>query len=409
MSETRFMQTVLFGGYDRDAVEKRFERMLSQISDLKNELRETKLLLSEYKNGTDAAEAEQHVLEGERVKLTQTQVQAEKATKKLKATEEDLAERDREIAELKEKLAKTEEELQTKTASLIGYEADDEAAALSQVFVAAQQSAAQLVGSAKKQAAELDLNSKKLAQNIITEANNTAKQIIYEAEVQAAETVADAENRLQQMETANGNLRASLLADIEHMHERLAAIQNAYQAFQETGMPTLLESAEMLTAAKEELTAGGIPVFQEPIQRTVTLPPEPEYEEVDHDYDAETAEAEAAKQQQQADELARLKAMAEALSGKKVPDAEEASAEGGQKKRTTVSYADPAKRPAKTEEAAESADSAPAAADAASALAALAAQAEAISGKKPASSSNSSGGAPDLAALAAQAASLKKK
>lgn len=400
MPETRFMQTVLFGGYDRSAVEKRFERMYFQISDLKNELRETKLLLAEYKKGAESADAERSVLDGERAKLTEAQVQAEKASKKLRAAEDDLAEREREIAELKEKLAAAEAELQKKNARLIGYEANDETTALSQVFVAAQQSATQIIESAKRQAAELDLNSKKLAQNIVTEANNTAKQIVYDAEVQAAETVTDAENRLSQMETANGNLRACLLADIEHMHERLSAVQTAFQAFQDSGISALVQSTEMLSSAKEELTAGGIPKFQEPVQTALKLPPEPVLEEVNHDYDAETAAAEAAKQQQQADELARLKAMAEALSGKKIPDADAGGADE-QKKHTVVAYADPTQRPVKSEEPAEPAH---AAEDAASALAALAAQAEAIAGKK-----QSGGTVPDLAALAAQAASLKKK
>ena len=410
MAESRFMQTVLFGGYERSAVEKRFERMLTQISDLKNELRETKLMLAEYKNGADTQAAEETVLAGERVKLTQAQVQAEKATKKLKSTEEDLAARESEIEELKAKLAEMESELQEKTAKLTGYESGSDAEALSQVFVAAQQSAMQLVEKAKKESAELEQNTKKLAQNLLTEANNTAKQIIYEAEVQAAETVADAENRLNQMETASTNYRASLLGDVESMLEQFAAIQDALKEFQESGMETLAESSEMLNNAKNALTADGIPQFREPVQITAKLPPEPELETIDENYDGGAAEEDA--KQQQADELARLQAMAAALGGGK-KQSDEAPAEAAAPAEPTsepaaeavqqpvVEYADPSNRPQITSEPAEPAH---AAEDAASALAALAAQAEAIAGKK-----KSGSGAPDLAALAAQAAALKKK
>ncbi|MBR5372158.1 MAG: hypothetical protein IK130_08080 [Oscillospiraceae bacterium] len=401
MSETRFMQTVLFGGYERSAVEKRFERMLTQISDLKNELRETKLLYTELSNGEEAAAAAEKILAEERIKLTQAQVQAEKATKKLKATEEDLAARESEIAELKEKLAAQEEELREKTARLLGYESGSDSAALSQVFVAAQQSATQLIQNAKKEAADLEAKSQKLADNVVTEANNSAKQIIYEAEVQAAETVVNAENRLNQMETADANLRASLLADVESISERLAAMQAAFQSFQESGIATLTQSAEMLDTTKQELTAGGIPVFREPVQIGLRLPAEPVLDPVDHNYDA-PAEDPAVKQQQ-AEELARLQAMAAALSGKK-PDADAGSA---RTKTPVVEYADPAQRPVVTTEAA-SAEPAKAA-DATSALAALAAQAEAIAGKKGSSSSGAAAGGNDLAALAAQAAALKKK
>ena len=403
MSETRFMQTVLFGGYERAAVEKRFERMLTQISDLKNELRETKLLLAELKKGEEPETAAETVLEGERAKLTQAQVQAEKATKKLKTAEEELAERDAEIAALKEKLAAAEDELQEKSARLLGYESGNDAAALSQVFVAAQQSATQLIQNARREAADLEANSRKLAENVLTEANNTAQQVVYEAEVQAAETVFNAESRLTQMETANTNFRACLLADVERISERLAAVQNAFRAFQENGISTLEQSAEMLSSTKEELTAGGIPTFREPEPIFLNLPPEPVPQVIDNTYDG-SPDLEAEKQK--AEELARLQAMAAAITGKKPADAD------GDPRKTVVEYADPAKRPvAASQPAAESAQ--PAAEDAASALAALAAQAAAIAGKKqsaaPAPAAPAASAPPDLAALAAQAASLKKK
>ena len=53
MAETRFIKTVEFGGYDRNEVIKRLEFLNGQVFDLKNELRETKLIMEEYKKGSD--------------------------------------------------------------------------------------------------------------------------------------------------------------------------------------------------------------------------------------------------------------------------------------------------------------------------------------------------------------------
>ena len=52
MAEARFIKTVAFGGYDKAGVIRRMEYLNTQVHDLRNELRETKLLLEAYKKGT---------------------------------------------------------------------------------------------------------------------------------------------------------------------------------------------------------------------------------------------------------------------------------------------------------------------------------------------------------------------
>ena len=89
MAETRFIRTVTFGGYDKSEVDKKLEYLYTQVYDLKNELRETKLTLKEYEKGTEQEKAAESVLAGERAKLTQVQVQNETMTDKLKSAEED--------------------------------------------------------------------------------------------------------------------------------------------------------------------------------------------------------------------------------------------------------------------------------------------------------------------------------
>ena len=53
MAEPRFIKTVTFGGYDKESVVRRMEFLNTQIHDLRNELRETKLLIEAYKKGSD--------------------------------------------------------------------------------------------------------------------------------------------------------------------------------------------------------------------------------------------------------------------------------------------------------------------------------------------------------------------
>lgn len=134
MAETRFMRTVEFGGYDRNDVIKRLEFLNTQVFDLKNELRETKLLMEEYKKGTDEEKAHEAILAGEKVKLTSLQVQNETSSAKLKAAEEDNKKLSDELEELKTKNAELEKELEDARNKISALESGSEAMALSQVL-----------------------------------------------------------------------------------------------------------------------------------------------------------------------------------------------------------------------------------------------------------------------------------
>ena len=112
MADTRFIRTVEFGGYDRNDVIKRFEFLNTQLFDLKNELRETKMLIEEYKKGSSEEKAHEAVLTQEKVKLTSLQVQNETASTKLKAAEEDKAKLAEELTALKATHADTLKELE---------------------------------------------------------------------------------------------------------------------------------------------------------------------------------------------------------------------------------------------------------------------------------------------------------
>ncbi|MBP0966085.1 MAG: hypothetical protein J5722_00480 [Oscillospiraceae bacterium] len=315
MSETRFMQTVLFGGYERSAVEERFESLNAQLFTLKNELRETKLLLAELKKGSDEAAALEEILAGERVKMAQVQAQNETVTKKIRAAEDDIAARDQEIEQLKAQIESLQAELSQKNEKLTYLEANSDGEALSAVFIEAQKSADLLVSMAKKDAAALDTNSKRLAENLVAEANNTAKKLIYDAETRSAELLTDSESRSEQLSAATENIKAYVLDDVTRLKQHVTAIREAFETLQEGGLASLTQAEALLGRADADLKAGGVPVYREILQPKKNAPREPEYAPVDHTYYTEADKAAAEAKIQREEELKRLRAMANSING----------------------------------------------------------------------------------------------
>lgn len=314
MSDTRFMQTVLFGGYERSAVEKRFESLNTQLFSLKSELREAKLLLSELRSGSDESAALEKILAGERVTMAEVQAKNETFSKKLRTAEDELAERDQEIEKLKAQITELQDELTQKTEKLTYLEANSDGEALSAVFIEAQKSADLLVNMAKKDAAALETNSKRLADNLVTEANNTAKKLIYDAEVRSSEMLTDAENRSAHLETASENLKATVLEDVSRLMKEVSALKNAFGKFQQSGLGALSDAEQVLTETDSNLKTGGLPVFRAPATFEGKRPEPPELEPVEHAYytEADTAAAEAKIQREE--ELKRLRAMANSIN-----------------------------------------------------------------------------------------------
>lgn len=327
MSESRFMETVLFGGYERSAVEKKFAELTEQVFSLENELQESKELLSALEKGDDAAKTAEKILKSERAKLTELQTENAAYAEKIRVLEEDLAARDEELASLKAKCKRLQLDLDDKSLKLTAIEAQGDAEALSAVFIEAQKSADLLRDMAKKEATALESNSKKLADNLIAEANNTVKKLVYEAEKRSAELVADAENRHAQMEAASENLRATALADVQKLAEQIAMLKQVFDTFQNNGINALADAETLLNETRESMEAGGVPVFREPILTVPAVPSPPAVEPVDHTYYNEPEEPaqNPAEKQQMNDELKRLQAMADSLisSGKKEPPAPE--------------------------------------------------------------------------------------
>lgn len=272
MAETRFIKTVEFGGYDRNDVIKRLEFLNTQVFDLKNELRETKLLIEEYKKGTSEEKAHEAILGQEKAKLTSLQVQNETTSAKLKAAEEDKAKLAEELEALKASNAAIVKELEDAKSKLIAYGADNEAAALSQVFIAAQASATALVAKAEGEAAEKKTQAETLVKEMIDDANHTASEIVYEAEKKAAEIEAESKNDAEKMKVASNNLRAVMLEDVGTLGKQIAELNEAFELLKSKSG----DAQRLLKTTEGKLKEGGVPEFKVPQTFAAELPAAPE-------------------------------------------------------------------------------------------------------------------------------------
>lgn len=298
MAETRFIKTVAFGGYDRAEVIRKLEFLNTQVYELKNELRETKLIMEAYKKGTEQEKVHESVLAGERTKLTSVQVQNETLTTKLRATEDENKKLGKDLEDANAEMAKLKKELEDANSKLTALQSGSDAAALSAVFIEAQKSANSLVENAQTQAAELEEKSKQTAIEIVEEADDAAAKIIYEAEKNAAITNADALNKAEEMKVASNNLRAVMLEDVKQLSKEITAIKTALEDFQENGTKKIAESEKMLEQTQSKLTEGGVPTYKVPQSYEAEIPEPPETKK-----SAKKAES---KSSSKLDELAKM-------------------------------------------------------------------------------------------------------
>lgn len=314
MSESRFMKTVLFGGYDREGVEQKFERLSAKLFSLENELSENRSQLAALQSGGDEVRALRNLLEEQRGKLSAAQAQQETSVQKLHACDARIADKDREIEALKAKVSALQDQIRERDMKLTAFEADADTKPARAAIAEVEEKAHGMIHAAKKDAAKLEENSQKLAENLITEANNTAQRIIYEAEAQSAQILANAQNRCAETEAASGNLRAILLTDVERLNAQISVIRQALAQFGTESTRSLDSASGLLQNTDEILKQGGIPVFAAPQPVEPKLPEPPASTPVTHDYYAEESSAPPTQEDKNA-ELARLQQMANAIAG----------------------------------------------------------------------------------------------
>lgn len=305
MAETKFIKASAFGGYDRADVDKRLDFLYNMVYDLKNELRETKLLLKNYQEGTETEKNFESVLANERAQITQVQVKNENLSERNKCLKEEIRVKENENSELRETVKSLQMKLSDAELTLKNQGNTD---MVSIMFTEAQKSRDLILKDAEEKAKSTEESAKKAIEDFITDTNNQASKIIYTAERQAAEIIADAKNQTEQMRVSSNNLRSVMYTEMLSLSAKILELKETMSELSNYTTAKLLNVENIIEATDEMLKNGGIPVFETAQEYKPEYPEEPVYQK---------PKAPPAKEKKRNAELDKLQAMAESIGGEK--------------------------------------------------------------------------------------------
>ncbi len=318
MAESQFIRTVLFGGYDKNDVDKRLNYLYDIVFDSKNKLREAKVAIDRLRGGASDDEAMTSVAAEERAKVTELQIKNQNLVEKSRSLADELLTKNQDIANLKAELDAVKAKLGEAEAKLASENGTNSGAMLNMVFQQAQSSADLIVSTAKKQAEDLESDSKKLAENVVIEANNKAKMIIYDAEVKAADIIKEAKEKSSVMDVASDNVKAQILDNVDRMSKMLGQFKDIFGKFENAGAKMISDSENVLGNMSSDLKSNGVPVFRSPERFESDMVEAPVLDDIDNDYATGNPDhVDAAKKN---DALEKLKARAESLGEDKRPE-----------------------------------------------------------------------------------------
>ncbi|MCM1133645.1 MAG: DivIVA domain-containing protein [Ruminococcus flavefaciens] len=305
MAETKFIRATAFGGYNKADVDKRLDFLYNMVYDLKNELRESKLLLKKYQEGSEAEKNFETVLATERAMITQVQVKNENLSEKNKCIKEEARLKEIENAELRETVKTLQSKLADAELTVNAMKSQNSAETLGVIFVEAQKSRELIISSAKEEAKTCEESTRRFVEEFVTDTNNQASKIIYTAERQAAEIVAEARNQAEQIRVSSNNMKSVMYTEMLGISSKILEIKETISEFGNYTVAKLLNAENIIESADETLKSGGIPVFETAQEIKPDYPEEPVY------LKPKPAPAPEKKRA----ELDKLQAMAEAIGG----------------------------------------------------------------------------------------------
>lgn len=303
MSESKFIKTTTFGGYDKAEADAYFEKLCDAIFNLQNGLDKANSLYSLIEEQKiDPHEALKNTVDQQVKKLSEAQKQNKLLEKDIENLKEESEAKTQEIDELNAKIEQLETKLSEAELTISGYKSGDETAAFGAVFVEAKKTAGKLVEEARKEASELEEDSRKLAENMIKEANNKAAQIIYDARKQAAEIEAKSKENNENLAISTRNVKAAALKDIDIIDENFKEVLSS--------MENLIKLIDM---SRNELVKGEIPHIEQLVSAVPDFPPIPELEQIDNNYSYGNKKAKEQKEKAQ-QELEKMMAQAKTIA-----------------------------------------------------------------------------------------------
>lgn len=312
MAETKFIKASGAGGYDKADVDKRLDFLYNLVYDLKNELRESKLLLKNYQAGSDTENNFENVLAVERAQITQIQVKNENLSEKNKCLREESRVKEIENAELRETVKSLQEKLADAELTISAMKSSSSADALSVVFVEAQKSRDLILNDANEKAKSTEENTRRFIEEFIADANNQASKIIYTAERQAAEIIAGAKNQAEQIRVSSNNLKSVTYTEMLGVSSKILEIKETISELNNYTVAQLLNVENIIESVDVMLKSDGIPVFETAQEIKPDYPEEPVYLK---SKPAQVSAPAPKSEKKNNAELDKLQAMAEAIGG----------------------------------------------------------------------------------------------
>ncbi|MGN0665876.1 MAG: hypothetical protein ACI4KF_05060 [Huintestinicola sp.] len=266
MDGSGFLKTVNFGGFDKKDVLNYVDQLNTKIYTLENELEEKKALLENSGGNMEDKEKYEQLLSADKAKITELQTSNDSLKMQLKTTEDEMAQKDAEIADLKKKIADMENELvdAKNKAAAASSNVDNNALDLSNVFIEAQRTANTIVTQAKENARKMDEDAKKLANQVVDDANSKASTIVKSADEKASKILTDANDKSAEMRTAADNMKAVILAEVKEITTNINKLQEVFNSLTGDSMTKIKETSTILSDTEATLTKGGIPQFKAP-------------------------------------------------------------------------------------------------------------------------------------------------
>lgn len=251
MASTGFLRTVNFGGFDKKDVLAYVDELNSKIYNLETELNEKIQILSTQDSGgnkIDGAEKYEAIIAENKAKISELLGNVDTLKLEVSNLENELDEKNSEIAKLKEERVMLEEKVES---SKSGAGSITEASFdIGSVFIEAKHSADRIITEAKNAAKKIEDDSKSLSQQIIDEANAKAEDIINSSQLNYNKTIAEANEKAAIILDGTNRTKQNIVANYEVVVADIEKLATCLNDIVSTGVLKLTDARKLIDERK---------------------------------------------------------------------------------------------------------------------------------------------------------------
>ncbi len=253
MASSGFLRTVNFGGFDKKDVLSYVDELNSKIYNLESELTEKNQLLVGQDNlsDLDGAERFEAIISENKAKISELLANADTMKLEVSNLENELEQKNAEIAQLKEERVMLEEKLESAKS---GNNSITEASFdIGSVFIEAKHSADKIINEAKNAAKKIEEDSKILSQQIIEDANARAESIINDASINFNRTISDANSQAAEILDGTNRTKQMIVADYESVALDIEKLANCLSEIVSTGVLKMTDAKQLIEERKSTI------------------------------------------------------------------------------------------------------------------------------------------------------------